>query len=171
MSAEPVAALHGTRSVRHDPSTGQEYRLLVVEETPQASHRLSSLLRRAFPQSTVITCSSVGDVIRELTRESSVPPCVVTAAKGRSRQVVRTRGRGAGAGREGPADRRRGTSADHQRKHRVQPPQEYLPQAQGLLAGGSGTRGAATGPRIGSRASITRRRAALLRSCLSVSNT
>jgi DNA-binding NarL/FixJ family response regulator len=81
MSAEPVAALHGARSVRHDPASGQEYRLLVVEETPQGSQRLSSLLRRAFPQSTVITCSTVGDVIRELTRDSSAPPCVVTVAK------------------------------------------------------------------------------------------
>jgi DNA-binding NarL/FixJ family response regulator len=67
--------------VRHDPSAGQEYRLLVVEETPQGSHRLSSLLRRAFPQSTVITCSTVDEVIRELTRASSVPPCVVAAAR------------------------------------------------------------------------------------------
>ena len=81
MSADPVATMHGMPGVRHDPSAGQEYRLLVVEETPQGSHRLSSLLRRAFPQSTVITCSTVDEVIRELTRESSVPPCVVTTAK------------------------------------------------------------------------------------------
>ena len=81
MSAEPVAALHGTRSVRHDPKAGQEYRLLVVEEAHQGPHKLISLLRRTFPQSTVITCSSVGDLIRELTRESSLPPCVVTAAQ------------------------------------------------------------------------------------------
>jgi len=81
MPAEPVAALHGTRSARHDPNAGQEYRLLVIEETPQGPHTLSSLLRRTFPQSTVISCSSVGDVIRELTRESPLPPCVVTAAK------------------------------------------------------------------------------------------
>lgn len=81
MSAEAVAALHGTRSVRHDPHAGQEYRLLVIEETAQGPHKLSSLLRRAFPQSTVITCASIDDVIRELTRSSSLPPCVVTAAK------------------------------------------------------------------------------------------
>lgn len=81
MSAEAVAALHGPRSVRHDAHAGQEYRLLVIEETPQGPHKLSSLLRRAFPQSTVITCASVDDVIRELTRSSSLPPCVVTAAK------------------------------------------------------------------------------------------
>lgn len=81
MSAEPVAALHGTRSVRHDPHAGQEYRLLVMEEVPQGPHNLSSILRRKFPQSTVITCSSVGDIIRELTRSSSIPPCVVTAAR------------------------------------------------------------------------------------------
>jgi DNA-binding NarL/FixJ family response regulator len=81
MSAEPVAALHGTRSVRHEPYAGQAYRLLVVDETPQGPHNLSSILRRTFPQSKVITCSSVGDVIRELTRSSSLPPCVVTSAK------------------------------------------------------------------------------------------
>ena len=81
MSAEPVAALHGARSVRHHPSAEQEYRLLVVEEAPQGPHKLSSILRRTFPQSTVISCSSVGDVIRELTRESSVPPCVVTTTR------------------------------------------------------------------------------------------
>ncbi len=80
MSAEAVATLHGTRRVRHDPHGGQEYRLLVMEEVPQGSHNLRSILRRTFPQSTVITCSSVGDLIRELTRSSSVPPCVVTTA-------------------------------------------------------------------------------------------
>jgi DNA-binding NarL/FixJ family response regulator len=79
MSADPVAALHGTRSVRHDPHAGQEYRLLVIEEAQQEPHRLISLLRRTFPQSTVITCSSVSDVIRELNRDSPLPPCVVSA--------------------------------------------------------------------------------------------
>lgn len=79
MSAEPVAALHGVRSVRH--YARQEYRLLVVDDTPQGSHNLSSILRRTFPQSTVITCSSVEDVIRELTRSSSSTACVVTTAK------------------------------------------------------------------------------------------
>ena len=80
MSADPVAALHGTRSARHDSRTGQEYRLLVIEEAHQEPHKLISLLRRTFPQSTVIACSSVGDVIRELNRESPLPPCVVTAS-------------------------------------------------------------------------------------------
>jgi DNA-binding NarL/FixJ family response regulator len=69
MSANPVAALHGARSA--------EYRLLVVEE---GAPDLSSILRRTFPLSTVITCSSVGDVIRELERSSPLRPCVVTAA-------------------------------------------------------------------------------------------
>lgn len=81
MSVEPVAALHGLRSARHDPKAGQEYRLLVVEEAQQGPHKLISLLRRTFPQSTVITCSSVDDLIRELTRESPIPPCVVTPAQ------------------------------------------------------------------------------------------
>jgi DNA-binding NarL/FixJ family response regulator len=81
MPAQPVAAPPGTRSARHFPGDSQEYRLLVVEETPRGSQTLSSILRRTFPQSTVITCSTVGEVIRELTRESQVPPCVVTTAK------------------------------------------------------------------------------------------
>jgi DNA-binding NarL/FixJ family response regulator len=70
MSANPVAALHGARSA--------EYRLLVVEE---GAPDLSSILRRTFPLSTVITWSSVGDVIRELERSSPLRPCVVTAAQ------------------------------------------------------------------------------------------
>src|SRR6185369_10772688 len=78
MSAVPVAALHAARSVRHPPCPEPEYRLLVVEETAGGPHNLSSILRRTFPQSTVITCSSVDDVIRELTRSSPLPPCVVT---------------------------------------------------------------------------------------------
>jgi DNA-binding NarL/FixJ family response regulator len=78
MSAEPVAALHGAQSVRHH-SNEQEYRLLVIEDVP-GLHKLSTMLRRAFPQSTVISCASVGDVIRELTRTGSRKPCVVTMA-------------------------------------------------------------------------------------------
>ncbi|MEJ0035377.1 MAG: LuxR C-terminal-related transcriptional regulator [Gammaproteobacteria bacterium] len=81
MSADPVAALHGARSVRHPLHTEQEYTLLVIEDAPQGPHRLSSILRRTFPLSTVISCSSVGEVIRELTRSRSSTPCVVTAAK------------------------------------------------------------------------------------------
>jgi DNA-binding NarL/FixJ family response regulator len=73
-----VAALHGAQSVRHPPSPELEYRLLVVEETARGPHNLSSILRRTFPQSTVISCASVDDVIRELTRSSPLPPCVVT---------------------------------------------------------------------------------------------
>jgi DNA-binding NarL/FixJ family response regulator len=80
MSAVPVAALHGAHSVRHSPGAELEYRLLVVEETARGPHNLSSILRRTFPQSTVISCSSVDDVIRELNRASPLPPCVVTAA-------------------------------------------------------------------------------------------
>ena len=80
MSAESVATLHVPRGLRNDLS-GREYRLLVVEDSPQGPHDLSSILRRTFPQSTVIRCASVGDVIRELTRSSPLPPCVVTTAK------------------------------------------------------------------------------------------
>ena len=80
MSAVPVATLHGVPSVRHPPNAELEYRLLVVEETARGPHNLSAILRRTFPQSTVISCSSVGDVIRELTRSSPLPPCVVTTA-------------------------------------------------------------------------------------------
>jgi DNA-binding NarL/FixJ family response regulator len=50
-----------------------------MEEVPQGPHKLSSILRRRFPQSTVITCSSISEIIRELTRSSALPPCVVTA--------------------------------------------------------------------------------------------
>ena len=77
MPAEPVAALHGARSVRQPPYPEPEYRLLVIKESA-GSDDLSSILRRTFPQSTVITCASVDDVIRELTRSGSVAPCVVT---------------------------------------------------------------------------------------------
>ena len=80
MSAVPVATLHGAPGVRHPPNAELEYRLLVVEETARGPHNLSSILRRTFPLSTVISCSSVGDVIRELTRSSPLPPCVVTTA-------------------------------------------------------------------------------------------
>ncbi len=80
-SAETVAALHGVRSLRQPLRTGQEYTLLVVDDAPQGAHHLSSILRRTFPQSTVITCASVGDVIRELTRANPLTPCVVTTAK------------------------------------------------------------------------------------------
>jgi DNA-binding NarL/FixJ family response regulator len=80
MSVDPVAALHGLQSIRHDPRAEQEYRLLVIEEAPRGPHKLSSILRRTFPQSTVVTCASVGDLIRELTRPGSRPPCVVTTA-------------------------------------------------------------------------------------------
>ena len=52
--------------------------MLVVEDTPRGPDRLSSILRRAFPRSTVISCSSVGDVIRELTRATASTPCVIT---------------------------------------------------------------------------------------------
>ncbi len=82
MSAIPVAALHAARSVRHPPCAEPEYRLLVVEETAGGPHNLSSILRRTFPQSTVISCSSVDDVIRELSRSSPLPPCVVTTVVG-----------------------------------------------------------------------------------------
>src|SRR3954467_10623202 len=82
MSADPVTALHGAQSVRHTLRTGQEYTLLVIEDTLQGgAHNLSSILRRTFPQSTVITCSSVDDLIRELTRSHPHTPCVVTRAK------------------------------------------------------------------------------------------
>ncbi len=81
MSAEPVAALHGARSVRHNLSAEQEYTLLVIEDAPQGAHNLCSILRRTFPQSTVITCSSVGDVIRELKRSNPMMPCVITTTK------------------------------------------------------------------------------------------
>jgi DNA-binding NarL/FixJ family response regulator len=82
MSAQPVAALHGARSVRPSPSAGPEpeYRLLVIKETAEGPHDLSAILRQTFPQTTVITCSSVDDVIRELSRSSSRPPCRVTPA-------------------------------------------------------------------------------------------
>ncbi len=81
MSAEPVTALHGARSARHTLCTGQEYTLLVIEDALKGAHHLSSILRRTFPQSTVITCSTVDDVIRELTRSNPLMPCVVTTAK------------------------------------------------------------------------------------------
>ena len=81
MSAEPAAVLRGTRSARHDLSSEQEYTLLVIEDGPQGAHNLCSILRRTFPQSTVISCSSVGDVIRELARTNPLARCVVTAAK------------------------------------------------------------------------------------------
>jgi DNA-binding NarL/FixJ family response regulator len=81
MSAEPVAALHGARSARHDLCAGQEYTLLVIEDALKGAHTLSSILRRTFPQSTVITCATVDDVIRELARSNPLLPCVVTTAK------------------------------------------------------------------------------------------
>jgi DNA-binding NarL/FixJ family response regulator len=81
MSAEPVAALHGARSARHTPCAGQEYTLLVIEDALRGAHSLSEILRRTFPQSTVITCSTVDDVIRELARSNPLMPCVVTTAK------------------------------------------------------------------------------------------
>jgi DNA-binding NarL/FixJ family response regulator len=79
MSADPVAVLHGTRSVRHSSSAEPEYRLLVIDEPARGSHDLGSILQRTFPQSTVVRCASVDDVIRELNRPSPLPPCVVTA--------------------------------------------------------------------------------------------
>jgi DNA-binding NarL/FixJ family response regulator len=81
MSAEPAAVFRQTRSARHDLSTEQEYTLLVIEDAPQGAHNLCSILRRTFPQSTVITCSSVSDVIRELARSNPLVPCVITTAK------------------------------------------------------------------------------------------
>ncbi len=81
MSAEPVAALHGVRSVRHDLCTEQEYTLLVFEDPQQGTHELTSILRRTFPQSTVVTCSSVEEVIRELSRSGSPARCVVAGTK------------------------------------------------------------------------------------------
>src|SRR5690242_15999990 len=82
MSADPVTVLHGAQSVRHTLSTGQEYTLLVIDDSLQGgAQNLSSILRRTFPQSTVITCASVDDVIRELTRSNPLIPCVITRAK------------------------------------------------------------------------------------------
>jgi DNA-binding NarL/FixJ family response regulator len=80
MSANPVAALHGAQNVRHPSCAEPEYRLLVVGEAARGSHDLSTILQRTFPQSTVIHCSSVDEVIRELNRPSPLPPCVVTTA-------------------------------------------------------------------------------------------
>jgi DNA-binding NarL/FixJ family response regulator len=80
MPAEPVAALHGARSVRHPSCAEPEYRLLVIKEPAGGSHDLSAILQRTFPQSTVITCSSVDDAIRELNRPGSRPSCIVTTA-------------------------------------------------------------------------------------------
>ena len=80
MSAQPVAALYGAQSVRHPPCPEPEYRLLVIKESVAGSQDLSSILRRTFPQSTVITCDSVDDVIRELSRAGTTPPCVVATA-------------------------------------------------------------------------------------------
>ena len=71
MSAEPLAALQA----------GREYTLLVFEDALQGSNGLSTMLQRQFPQSTVIRCASVDDVIRELGRSNPHIPCVVTTAK------------------------------------------------------------------------------------------
>jgi DNA-binding NarL/FixJ family response regulator len=86
MSADPVTALHGAQGIRHNLASGQaggqEYTLLVIDDALQGgAQNLSSILRRTFPQSTVITCASVDDVIRELTRSNPQAPCVVTRAK------------------------------------------------------------------------------------------
>jgi DNA-binding NarL/FixJ family response regulator len=78
MSVEAVAALHGAPNVGRNPGVEPEYRVLIVEESAREPHKLISMLRRAFPQSTVVSCASVGDVIRELTRSGSATPCVVT---------------------------------------------------------------------------------------------
>ena len=82
MSAESSAALPGTRSVRRHVSAGREYTLLVIEGAAQEARHLSSVLRRTFPESTVITCASVDDAIREIARCNPLTPCVVTTAKG-----------------------------------------------------------------------------------------
>ena len=81
MSAEPVAVLRQTRSARHDLNVEQEYTLLVIEDRLQGAQDLCSILRRTFPQSTVIACSSVSDAIREIARSNPLIPCVITTAK------------------------------------------------------------------------------------------
>jgi DNA-binding NarL/FixJ family response regulator len=99
-----VTALFGARDTPPGLGTEPEQTLLVVEETPEAQHRLSSILRQAFPHSTVIACSSVGgalgliqgrfidialieldlpdgsgvDVIRELSSANPLTRCVIT---------------------------------------------------------------------------------------------
>ena len=104
MSAEFVAALHGAHSVHRSLCAEQEQTLLVVDDATHAQIRLGSILRKAFPQSTVITYSSVRaalelmqdrfvdialinldmpdgsgvDVIREITGSSPLTRCVMT---------------------------------------------------------------------------------------------
>ena len=82
MSADPVTALHGAQGVRHTLSSRQEYTLLVIDDSLEGgAQNLCSILQRTFPQSTVITCASVDDVIRELTRSNPQAPCVITRAR------------------------------------------------------------------------------------------
>ena len=104
MSAEFVAALHGAHSVHRSFCAEQEQTLLVVDDATHAQIRLGSILRQAFPRSTVITYSSVRaalelmqdrfvdialidldmpdgsgvDVIREITRSNPLTRCVMT---------------------------------------------------------------------------------------------
>ena len=104
MSAQFVAALQGAHSVHRSLCAEQEQTLLVVDDATHAQIRLGSILRKAFPQSTVITYSSVRaalelmqdrfvdialinldmpdgsgvDVIREITRSNPLTRCVMT---------------------------------------------------------------------------------------------
>jgi len=104
MSAESFAALEEIRGVHRGVRADQERILLVVDRTPQIQRRMGSMLRQAFPHSTVLTGSSVRtaldqtdgrfidialidlelpdgsgvDVIRGLARTSPSTRCVIT---------------------------------------------------------------------------------------------
>jgi len=103
MSAE-IVALRAAHSAHRNVCGDQEQTLLVVEDVPQTQNWLGSILRQAFPLSTVIACSSMQDaqeliqgrfidialidldlpdgsgldVIREVTRSNPLTRCVVT---------------------------------------------------------------------------------------------